>query len=84
MKKVTIYKLHDDGSQTVIAVCTLTGDIAKCEGNPIFVKTLEGEGIRDYMDENQNARLFPKDGPLFLEQLPMNFRSGYLMADVEE
>ncbi|MDE1970656.1 MAG: hypothetical protein KGI50_03725 [Patescibacteria group bacterium] len=84
MKHATIYKLKDDGTQTILATCVLKNGVVICTGNDIFVKNLEEEGIRDYLSENSNATLFPKDGELFIEQLPNNFRSGYLMAEIEE
>jgi len=84
MKHVTIYKLQDDGSQTVLAVCKLVGEAVECEGNQIFINNLMEDGIRDYAELDPNIRLFPKDGAEFLEQLPNNFRSGYLMAEIEE
>jgi len=84
MKHVTIYKLQDDGSQTVLAICKLVDDAVECEGNQIFINNLIEDGIRDYAELDPNTRLFPKDGVEFLEQLPNNFRSGYLMAEIDE
>ena len=84
MKHVIIYKLQDDGSQTVLAVRKLVGEIVECEGNQIFINNLMGDGIRDYAELDPSTRLFPKDGASFLEQLPNDFRSGYLMAEIEE
>lgn len=84
MKHVTIYKLQDDGSQKVLAICKLVGETVECEGNQIFINNLTEDGIRDYAELDPNTRLFPKDGAAFLEQLPNNFRSGYLMAEPEE
>lgn len=79
MSFVEIYKLQNDGSQTVLATCALSGESVKCQGDEIFVKNLEQEGIRDYTSETAE-KLFPKDGLKFLEQLQNNFKSGYLNA----
>ena len=79
MPFVEIYKLQNDGSQQVIAVCRLVGDAVKCEGNEIFIKNLEREGILDY-SQPQLQKIFFKDGLRFLEQLKNNFKSGYLSA----
>ena len=44
----------------------------------------ESTHINDVFFVSLDIRLFPKDGAGFLEQLPNNFRSGYLMAEIEE
>lgn len=84
MPFVEILKLQNDGSQTVLATCKLTGGGVICEGDENFVANLNSGGIRDYSsDSGQN--LFPKDGLKFLEQLRYNFKSGYLNAtDIKE
>jgi hypothetical protein len=79
MELVEIYKLQNNGSQMVLAVCKLVGDGVVCEGNEIFVKNLNQEGIFDYTTEPKE-KIFPKDGRKFLEQLKFNFKSGYLNA----
>lgn len=84
MKKVELYKLENDGTQSVIAVCNLTEDKVVCEGDINFVANLEREGIRNYVSDSPE-RLFPKDGLEFLKQLKYAFKSGYLNAsDVKE
>lgn len=84
MKKVEIYKLESDGTQSVIAVCNLAGDKVVCEGDVNLVANLEKEGIRNYLNETP-PQLFPKDGLEFLKQLKYAFKSGYLNAsDVKE
>lgn len=79
MKFVEIYKLQDDSSQAVLATCSLIDNKIVCEGNEDFVKNLEIDGILDYTSE-QRKRLFFSDGLKFLEQLPNNFKSGYLLV----
>ena len=80
MSKVEIYKLNNDGTQTIIATCKLDGDKVVCEGeNKVFIQNLEKDGITDYSSEEKNT-LFSKDGLKFLEQLQYNFKSGYLNA----
>ncbi len=84
MKKVEIYKLNNDGKQTVIAVCNLAGDKAICEGDENLVANLEREGVRNYTG-GAPEQLYPKDGLEFLKQLKYAFKSGYLNAsDVKE
>lgn len=78
MKFVEIYKIQNDGSQQVIAVCKLVGKKVVCEGDRMFVKDLEREGILDY--STPRKKLFPKDGMNFLEGLKFAFKSGYLNA----
>ena len=80
MKFVEIYKLQNDGSQKIIAVCKLAEDGGvECDGEKTFVDNLKQEGIRDY-SKSAGEKLFPKDGLRFLEELRFNFRSGYLNA----
>lgn len=84
MSKVEIYKLNNDGTQSVIAVCNLAGDKAACEGDVNLVANLEREGIRNYISDSPE-QLFPKDGLEFLKQLKYAFKSGYLNAsDIKE
>lgn len=80
MEYVEIYKLQNDGSQKILAVCKLIGDQIICEGDEVFIKNLTEEGIFDYMSGEARIKLFPKDGRKFLEQLKFNFKSGYLNA----
>ncbi|MEK7508631.1 MAG: hypothetical protein AAB568_02125 [Patescibacteria group bacterium] len=79
MKKVEIYKLDSDGTQSVIAVCNLAGDKAICEGDVNLVANLEREGVRNYTGSTPE-QLYPKDGLEFLKQLKHAFKSGYLNA----
>lgn len=79
MNYVEIYKLENDGSQKILAVCKLSDNQVICEGDETFIQNLAEEGIRDYSSENK-PKLFPKDGIKFLEQLKFNFKSGYLNA----
>lgn len=79
MEFVEIYKLNNDGSQKIIAVCKLTGGEVICEGDKEFVEHLSKEGIIDYSSESRE-KIFPQAGRLFLEQLKFNFKSGYLNA----
>lgn len=88
MKYVELYKLHNDGSQKVIATCYLNdnGEV-ECEGDQTLTENLKREGIKDYSKTNSInlSKLFFKDGLKFLEQLKFNFTSGYLNAsDVKE
>ncbi len=86
MKSVKIYKLQNNGDQTVIATCSLATDgLIICEGEGAFVENLQREGIKDYVDVSGGKILFPRDGIGFLENLKYAFRSGYLSAsDIEE
>ena len=80
MPKVEIYKLNNDGSQTVIATCKLEDDKVVCKGeNKVFIENLTKDGITDYSGDERKT-LFLKDGLKFLEQLQYNFKSGYLNA----
>lgn len=79
MKFVEIYKIENDGSQRVIAVCKLVGEIAICKGDDVFVENLKNEGVWDY-SKKLSSKIFPKDGLSFLEALRFNFKSGYLNA----
>lgn len=79
MSFVEIYKLEPNGTQTVMAVCSLQNTEVVCEGDDAFVRMLKQEGIRDY-ESKDFKQLFPKDGLRFLEQLKFAFRSGYLNA----
>ena len=78
MKFVEIYKVNNGGSQNVLAVCTLTADGVKIDGDIEFISNLNS-GIDNYSSEIPK-KLYPKDGILFLEQLKFNFKSGYLNA----
>ena len=80
MKKVDIYKLHNDGSQSVIATCRIVGEEAVCEGDRIFVNNLAHDGVRQRGADGSEKILFPKDGLAFLEILSDTFASGYLNA----
>lgn len=79
MPHVDILKLKNDGSQEKIAVCSLKGEIADCQGNESLVKSLLEEGIRSHSGK-ERTMLFPKDGIRFLEELKYHFDSGYLNA----
>lgn len=80
MEYVEIYKLQNDGSQKVLAVCKLVENGVVCEGDETFVKNLNQGGIFDYESQSPQQKLFPKDGRKFLEQLKFNFTSGYVNA----
>ncbi|OGN08399.1 MAG: hypothetical protein A3J46_06745 [Candidatus Yanofskybacteria bacterium RIFCSPHIGHO2_02_FULL_41_11] len=86
MKFVEIYKLQNSGDQKVIVTCKLRDPVVICDGDPIFIKNLEKDGIRDYSNKDLGAsKLFPKDGVKFLENLKFAFKSGYLVAtDIQE
>ena len=79
MAKVEILKLNNDGTQKVIAVCSLKGEEVVCTGDEEFVLSLSEQGIEDYT-ASPPRKIFPKDGRIFLEQLKFNFKSGYLNA----
>jgi hypothetical protein len=80
MKKVEIYKLEEDGSQTTIATCKLQPDsVVVCEGDKDLVAHLENNGITDYLT-NFHRTVFPRDGEIFLINLERNFSSGYINA----
>lgn len=80
MHRIEIYKLNNDGSQSIICVCKLVDGRIVCEGeNKIFIENLEKDGIIDYSSKNYD-KLYFKDGFKFLEQLKYNFKSGYLNA----
>lgn len=78
MKFVEIYKIQNDGTQRVIAVCKLVSEAVVCEGEKPLIENLE----RGILDDSKDAlkKLFPKDGISFLERLPFVFTSGYLNA----
>lgn len=81
MTHVEILKLKNDGTQEILVTCRLVGEQVVCEGDEIFVRNLEREGIFDYSSpEYPRPTLFFKDGRKFLEQLQNHFRSGYLIA----
>ena len=78
MKYVEFYKLQNDGSQKIIAVCRLNeGGLVECNGDPVFAGNLMRDGIKDYSSP-EKPTLFFKDGLKFLEQLKFNFTFGYL------
>lgn len=77
MKYVEIYKLNNDGSQSVIATCILEEDgTVSCSGDEVLVENLKNGGIKNYAEPD--SLLFFKDGLKFLEQLKFNFNSGYI------
>lgn len=78
MSYVQIYKLQNDGTQTVIATCALRDGVVTCEGDQVFISNLEKNGISD--SQNTQNNLYPKDGARFLDQLQHTFNSGYLVA----
>lgn len=80
MPYVNIYKLDNDGSQRILAVCRLQNNEVVCEsGNEVFTDNLGKDGIADYSSP-EKKRLFFRDGRRFLEQLKFNFSSAYLSA----
>ncbi len=84
MKFVEIYKLKNDGTQRVIAVCKMEGNKAVCEGDKIFTENLKKDGVFDY-SKDSDKNLFFKDGIKFLSNLKFAFSSGYLNAsDIKE
>lgn len=85
MKYVEFYKLQNDGSQKVIAICRLNQDgKVECEGDTVFMENLTKDGIKDY-SVPEKPTLFFADGLKFLKQLKFNFTSGYLNAsDVKD
>ena len=79
MKKVNIYKLNNDGIQSVVVVCELAGRQVICKGEETLARNLEKDGIKDYASKDGKTLYF-KDGLNFLKQLKFNFKSGYLNA----
>jgi len=79
MPTVQIYKLENNGNQTIIATCHLDNDEVVCTGDLVFIENLTRDGIRDY-NSSPRQKLYPKDGKKFLENLKFAFRSGYLAA----
>jgi hypothetical protein len=73
---VEIYKLQNDGTQTVIVTAQLSGSEVTFEGDPELIKSL-ASGIIDY---ETRGSLLPTAGLRYLQQLQYNFRSGYLNA----
>lgn len=78
MKFVEIYKIDNDGKQSVLVTCILTSGGLKIEGEQSLINNLNN-GIQNY-SEIGDDKVYPKDGILFLEQLKFNFKSGYLNA----
>ncbi len=78
MKFVEIYKIDNEGAQSLVAVCTLSSDGVQIKGEQKLIDSLN-EGINNY-SETGHKKVYPSDGLLFLEQLKFNFRSGYLNA----
>ncbi len=76
MKKVEIYRLNGDGTQSIIALCSLKNDKVICEGDADMLRHLHG-GIED---PGTGDSLFEKDGVRFLSALKSHFKSGYLLA----
>jgi len=74
--KVEIYKLNNDGSQSVVATCSLESDKVMCRGDSETLRYLE-QGIGD---PETDELLYPKDGVRFLAVLKTHFKSGYLSA----
>jgi len=80
MKFVEIYKIQNDGTQRVMAVCKMVGETVVCEGeDKALIDNLKSEGIWDD-SKTPPQKLFPKDGIRFLERLNFVFTSGYLNA----
>lgn len=79
MKYAELYKLNNDGTQSVIAICNLVDQNVICEGSEALIENLCSEGIFDYSSQ-KHEKLFFQDGVKFLEQLQYNFKSGYLNA----
>ena len=79
MVKVEIYRLNNDGTQKIIAVCRLENNLVVCDGEEPFLDYLSKEGIKNY-SVMPPVKISLKDGKLFLEQLKNNFKSGYLNA----
>src|SRR3989338_5463308 len=48
MPYVELYKLQNNGSQKVVAVCRLKDDVVHCEGDTVLVSNLMIGGIKDY------------------------------------
>jgi hypothetical protein len=85
MKFVEILKLNNDGTQRVIAVCKLTGNMKECtcEGDRAVVENLIKYGIA--RPDNGTRKLFLTDGLAFLEGLKDFFTSGYIsVSEIKE
>lgn len=80
MPYVEFYKLQNDGSQIIIATCTLNVDGTAACDNEKLTKDFVENGIRDRNDAKHETRLYTKDGLRFLENLRYAFSSGYLNA----
>ncbi len=82
--RAIIYKTTNDGQQEVLVQVSLSTDgKVLIDGDEIMARNLENEGVRNYEDVTQPI-VYPIDGEIFLRQLPFNFRSGYLMAELLE
>ena len=84
MKFAEIYKLQDDGSQQIIAICELIDEKVVCRGNKNYVESFKRDGVVD-RSKTPFKKFFPKDGLAFLEILKFLFKTAYLNAsDVME
>ena len=52
MVKVEIYRLNNDGTQKIIAVCRLENNLVVCDGEEPFLDYLSKEGIKNYVLRN--------------------------------
>jgi len=78
MKSVQIYKLENNGDQTVLTTCKLVNETIILEPeNSFMMKEFVEKGIKNY--ENKTV-LYPTDGEEFLKHLKFHFKSGYLNA----
>jgi hypothetical protein len=78
MQYVDIFQIVDHESHRV-ARCVLQNEEVICSGELNVVKRLQ-KGILSVNLEGSERMLYPKDGIVFLEQLRLNFRSGYVSA----
>lgn len=79
MKFVELYETQNNGSQRVVAVCTLADTGVLCTGDEVLVENLAQDGIWDD-SQTPPQKVFPQDGIRFLERLRFAFKSGYLNA----
>lgn len=79
MSRVEVYRLKKGGEQEIVAEFSLEGNQAVGKGNERFVKRLEAEGILD-KSTKPPTKVYPSDGPRFLDSLKSHFTSGYFTA----
>ncbi|HPD60227.1 MAG TPA: hypothetical protein PKV48_00495 [Thermodesulfobacteriota bacterium] len=81
--KVILYSFTDDGKRRKVAEVFMKEDQTVCT-KPNLLKDDERYGIVNVAEGKLKELVYPKDGEVFLRNLPYHYKNPYLFAELVE